>query len=61
MLEMLHRLKFLQIEEFTLEQTEEILNDSIVQAVSFTAHALPDTFLFEHGLVQLVPVLPALI
>ena len=55
------RIEFLQIEQFTFKQTEEVFHDSIVQTVTFPAHALPDAFLAKHPLVLLVLVLPALV
>ena len=61
LLEVLHGLKLLQIKQFTLEWGEEVFCHSIVQTVSFPAHALPDTFCFEHPLVLFVLVLPALV
>ena len=61
LLEVLHGLKFLQIQQFTLEQPEEIFYHSIVQTVSLSAHALPDALLAEHPLILLMLVLPALI
>ena len=59
--EVLHRLEFLQIQKFTFKQAEEVFYYSIVQTVTFPAHALPDAFLLEHSLVLLVLVLPALV
>ena len=61
LLEVLHRIEFLQIEQFAFEQTDEVFRDSIVQTVSFPAHALPNVFLPEHPLVLFVLILPALI
>ena len=61
LLEVLHGLKFLQIQQFTLEQAEKVFNYSIVQTVSLSAHALPDALLAEHPLILLMLVLPALI
>ena len=40
--EVFHRIKFLQIEQFTFEQTKEVFYHSIVQTITFPAHALPD-------------------
>ena len=61
LLEVFHRLEFLQIEQFTFEQTEEVFYHSIVQAVPFSSHALTDTLFLEHPLILLVLVLPALV
>ena len=61
LLEMLRRLKLLQIQRFTLEKPKEILDHSIVRKISFTAHALPDAILPEHSPVLFVLVLPPLI
>lgn len=58
---MLHGLELLQIKQFTFQQAEEVLCHCIVQAVPFAAHTLPDAFCFEHPLVLLVLVLPALV
>lgn len=58
---MLHGLKLFQVKQLTLEQSEEIFCYRIVQAVSFAAHALPDSFGFKHLLVLLVLVLPPLV
>ena len=60
-LEVLHRSKFLQIQQFAFEQAKKILHHGIVQAVALAAHALPDTLTFEHVLVLLVLILPALV
>ena len=59
--EMLHRLKILQIQQFAFEQSKEILDHSVIQAVALPTHALADALLPEHPLVLLVLVLPALI
>ena len=40
LLEVLHRLKLLSVQQFTFEQAKEILYHGIVQTVSFPAHAL---------------------
>ena len=61
LLEVLHGLKFLQIQQFALEQSKEIFYHSIVQTIPFSAHALPDAFLPEHPLILPVLILPALI
>ena len=61
LLEVFHGLKFLQVQQFALEQPKEIFYHSIVQTVPFPAHALPDAFLSEHALVLLVLILPALV
>ena len=60
LLEVLHGSKFLQIQQFTLEQAEKVFNYSIVQTVSFPAHALPDALFAKHPLILLMLVLPAL-
>ena len=59
--EVFHRIKFLQIEQFTFEQAKEVFYYSIVQTITFPAHALPDTFLMKHPLLLFMLVLPALI
>ena len=59
--EVLHRLEFLQIQKFTFKQAEEVFYYSIVQTVTFPAHALLNAFLAEHPLVLFVLVLPALV
>ena len=61
LLEVLHGLKILQIQQLTFEQSKEILNHSIVQTVALAAHALSDSLVTEHPLVLLVLVLPALV
>ena len=61
LLEVLHGLELLQIQQLTFEQPEEIFYHSIVQTVSLAAHALANTFLPEHLLVLFVLVLPALV
>ena len=58
---MFHGLKFLQVQQFALEQPKEIFYHSIVQTVPFPAHALPDALLPKHALVLFILVLPALI
>ena len=59
--EVLHGTEFLQIQQLTFEQPEEVFYYSIVQTVSFSAHALPDALFAEHSLVLPVLVLPALV
>ena len=59
--EVIHRLELLQIQKFTFKQAKEVFYYSIVQTVTFPAHALPDAFLLEHLLILLVLVLPALV
>ena len=61
LLEVLHGTEFLQIQQFTFEQPEEVFYHRIVQTVSFPAHALPDALFAEHPLVLPVLVLPALV
>ena len=58
---MLHGLELLQIKQFTFQQAKEVLCHCIIQAVPFAAHTLLDAFCFEHPLVLLVLVLPALV
>ena len=50
--EVFHRIKFLQIEQFTFEQTKEVFYHSIVQTITFPAHALPYglSVLASHGM-----------
>ena len=43
-LEVFHGLKFLQVQQFALEQPKEIFYHRIVQTVPFPAHALLDAF-----------------
>lgn len=50
-LKVFHGLKILQIEQFALEQTKEILYNSIIKIVTFPAHTLLNAFLSEHPLV----------
>lgn len=59
--EVLHGLKFLQIQQFALEQPKEIFYHSIVQTIPFSAHTLPDAFLPKHPLILPVLILSALI
>ena len=61
LLEVLHGLEFLQIEQLTFEQTEEILHHGIVQTVTLSAHTLPDTLVFQHLLILSVLVVPSLV
>ena len=61
LLEVLHGLERLQVKQFTLEQTKKVPHHGIVQTVAFATHALPDALTFEHALVLLVLVLPALV
>ena len=61
LLEVLHGLELLQIQQLTFEQSEEIFYHSIVQTVSLAAHALSDTLFPKHPLILLMLVLPALI
>ena len=42
-------------------EKSQIFYHSIVQAVSFSTHALPDTFLTKHPLILLVLILPTLV
>ena len=59
--EVLHRMEFLQVEQLAFEQVKEIFCYSIIQAIAFAAHALPDAFLAKHLRVLFVLVLPALV
>ena len=59
--ELLYGTEPLQIQQFTFEQPEEVFYHSIIRTVSFSAHALLNTFLLEHSLILPVLVLPALI
>ena len=61
LLEVLHGLELLQIQQLTFEQSEEIFHHGIVQTVSLAAHALPDTLFPKHPLILLVLILPTLI
>lgn len=58
---MLDRMKFLQIEKLCFQQAEEILGTGIVKAVPLSGHTLTDAFLFQHFLIVLVLILPALV
>ena len=60
-LEMVDRIKGLQVEQFRFEQAEEILHDCVVQTVALATHALADVVVNQQPLVVLVLVLPALI
>ena len=59
--EVVYGFKLLQVKKFTFSQAKDILHHSIVQAVLFPAHALPDAFLAKHPLVLPVLVLSALV
>ena len=59
--EVIHGIKFLQIEQFAFEQTEEVFHNSIVRTVTFPAHTLSDSLFSEHPLILLVLVLPSLV
>ena len=61
LLEVFHGLKFLQVQQFALEQPKEIFYHSIIQTISLSSHALPDAFLSEHPLILFMLVLPALV
>ena len=61
LLEVIHGLKLLQIQQLAFKQTKEILNYGVIQTVTFSAHTLPDALLPQHLPVQFVLVLPALI
>ena len=54
-------MKFLQIEKLCFQQAEEILGTGIVKTIPLSGHTLPDAFLFEHFLIVLVLILPALV
>ena len=43
LLEVFHRFEVLKIEQFALQQSEEIFHHSIIQTVALPAHALNDT------------------
>lgn len=38
--------KPVHVEEFRLERSEEALHRGVIEAISFTRHALPDSLLF---------------
>ena len=59
--EVFHGFKILQIQQFALKQSKEILDHSIDQTVAFPAHALPDALFTEHLPVLLVLVLSTLV
>ena len=61
LLEVLHRLKFLKIEQFTLEQAEEVFIHGIIQTVALSAHTLNDAVVGELLLVIPVLVIPVLV
>ena len=58
---MFHGLKFLQIQQFALEQSKKVFYHGIVQTVSLSAHALVGCLFAQHLLISLVLVLPALV
>ena len=60
-LEVFYGVECLEIEQFALEQSEEIFHHGIIQTIAFSAHALNDTVINQPLLVLLVLVLPALI
>lgn len=47
--------------ELRLENTKEVFNDAVVITVTLSGHALPDTFVLEHPLIDFHLILPALI
>ena len=59
--EVFHRIEILEIEQFALQQAEEIFYYSIIQTVALSAHALNDTVIRQLLLIMLVLVLPALV
>ena len=59
--EVFHGIEILEIEQFALQQTEEVFDHSIIQAVTFPAHALDHSIIGQFLLVMLVLILPALI
>lgn len=59
--EVLHVVKFLQVQQLTFEQAKKILNNRIIQTGAIAAHTLPNALEVQHLLVSLVLVLPALI
>ena len=61
LLEVLHGMEFLQIEQFTFEKAEEVFCHCVVQTVALPSHALPDALAFQHPLILLVLVLPSLV
>lgn len=61
LLEVFHGVEGLKIEQFALEQSEEIFHHSIIQTVAFSAHALNDTVISQFLLIMLVLILPSLI
>ena len=59
--EVFQRIEFLQIQQLTLQQAKEVFHDSIIQTVTFAAHALPDAIVFQQLLVMFMLILSALI
>jgi hypothetical protein len=53
--------KLLLVKELCFENTEEILNDTVVITVSLSGHTLADAFVLEHLLVAFHLILPALV
>lgn len=41
--------------------SKEIFHDSVIITIPFSAHALTNAFLFQHGYVVFVPIVLALI
>ena len=59
--EVCYRIEILEIEQFALQQTEEIFNYSIIKTVAFSAHALNNAVISQLFLIMLVLILPSLI
>ena len=45
--EVLHALERVRVEKFGLHYPEEVLHHGVIQAVSFAAHALGDSMIFQ--------------
>ena len=59
--EVLDGIDGLQIKQFGLKLTEEVLHDCVIQAVALAAHALADIVIGQQMLVVLLLVLPSMI
>ena len=58
---MLNRSEGLIVEELGLEQTEEILDHTVIITIALPGHALSDAILLERPLISFHLVVPALV
>ena len=58
---MLNGIKLLNIQKLRLKNTKEVFHNDIVQAITFSRHALLNMVCIEYALIRLHLIMPALV